>query len=312
MMSSDARLPYRGRFAPSPTGPLHQGSLVAALASCLDARSQEGEWLLRMEDVDAPRNVPGAAEDILACLETHGFVWDGPVLWQSTRLDAYRAELDRLLDMGLAYGCACSRKEIAERSTGMAMDGGLLYPGSCRGGLPEGVAPRAWRLKVAGEISFADRVQGVVQQNLPEGVGDFVLLRADGQFAYQLAVVVDDAFQGINQVVRGADLLDSTPRQIALQQALGYPEPSYAHVPVVTNLGGEKLSKQTLARALDATRAAENLVWALDFLGQAVPRELARAGLDEVWAWALGHWDMTRIPTCRSVVGKAMQECQAV
>lgn len=287
---------YRGRFAPSPTGPLHFGSLVAALASCLDARSQGGAWLLRMEDVDAPRNVPGAAEAILTCLEAHGFAWDGPVLWQSTRLEAYQAALEQLLAEGKAYPCACSRKEIAAASLRPALDGGLLYPGSCRAGLPSGRSPRAWRLQVDSErVSFEDRIQGQQSQDLARDVGDFVLFRADGQFAYQLAVVVDDAFQGINQVVRGADLLDSTPRQLFLQQQLGYSRPVYAHLPVATNGAGEKLSKQTRAPALEVVRAAANLVEALSFLGQAPPEELVRASVGEVWAWARSHWQFAAI-----------------
>lgn len=294
---------YRGRFAPSPTGPLHFGSLVAALASCLDARSQGGAWLLRMEDVDAPRNVPGAAEAILTCLEAHGFAWDGPVLWQSTRLEAYQAALEQLLAEGKAYPCACSRKEIAAASSRPALDGGLLYPGSCRAGLPPGRSPRAWRLQVNSErVSFEDRIQGRQSQDLARDVGDFVLFRADGQFAYQLAVVVDDAFQGINQVVRGADLLDSTPRQLFLQQQLGYPRPVYAHLPVATNGAGEKLSKQTRAPALEVARAAANLVEALRFLGQAPPDELARATVAEVWVWARCHWQFAAIAPGRGRV----------
>ncbi|WP_303786885.1 tRNA glutamyl-Q(34) synthetase GluQRS [Azovibrio restrictus] len=300
--SPPSRVACRGRFAPSPTGPLHFGSLVAALASCLDARTRGGEWLVRMEDVDAPRNVPGAAESILACLEAHGFAWDGPVLWQSARLEAYRAVLDELLAAGLAYGCACSRREIADRAGRTAVDGGLLYPGTCRPGLAPGRQARAWRLRVSGQMGFADRLQGWQLQDLERDVGDFVLFRADGQFAYQLAVVVDDAFQGITDVVRGADLLDSTPRQIFLQSCLGYPQPVYAHLPVVTNGAGEKLSKQTRAPALVAQEAAANLVEALAFLGQQPPPELMRAGVDEVWAWAREHWDFARIPRCRGRV----------
>lgn len=293
---------YRGRFAPSPTGPLHFGSLVAALASCLDARAHGGEWWVRIEDVDAPRSVPGAAESILACLEAHGFAWDGPVLWQSTRLEAYRAALDGLRAAGLAYACACSRQEIAALSAQIGVDGARLYPGTCRTGLPPGRAARAWRLKVTGEVTFVDRVQGQVRQCLPQEVGDFVLLRGDGQFAYQLAVVVDDVMQGISDVVRGADLLDSTPRQIFLQRCLGYPQPRYAHVPVATHAAGEKLSKQTRAPALAPEQAAANLVAALAFLGQRPPPELAQASVAEVWAWALSAWDFARIPRCRGQV----------
>jgi len=300
---------YRGRFAPSPTGSLHFGSLVAALASCLEARARGGEWRVRMEDVDAPRNVPGAAESILVCLEAHGFAWDGPVRWQSTRRDAYQAVLEQLLAAGLAYPCCCSRKEIAERAGHAALDGGLLYPGTCREGLPPGRTPRAWRLRVenpaGGALEFQDRLQGPQAQQLERDVGDFVLLRADGQFAYQLAVVVDDAEQGVTDVVRGADLLDSTPRQIFLQRCLGYAEPVYAHLPVATHASGEKLSKQTRAPALVAERAAQNLVAALDFLGQSPPAELAGARVGEVWAWAREYWDFARIPRCRGRVWKA-------
>ncbi|MBL8428896.1 MAG: tRNA glutamyl-Q(34) synthetase GluQRS [Dechloromonas sp.] len=288
---------YRGRFAPSPTGPLHFGSLVAAVGSYLDARTQGGEWLVRMEDVDTPRNVAGAADTILNTLEIFGFEWDGPVLYQSDRFEAYAAALAQLQRAGLAYGCACSRKEIADSATRPAVDGGLAYPGTCRAGLPAGRAARAWRLRVNDdEVAFADRLQGRIGQHLESDVGDFVLRRADGLFAYQLAVTVDDDFQRISQVVRGADLLASTPRQIGLQRCLGFATPAYAHLPVATNAAGEKLSKQTLARALATDIAAAELVRALDFLGQAVPVALARATVAEVWAWARENWSFAAIP----------------
>jgi len=288
---------YRGRFAPSPTGPLHFGSLVAAVGSYLDARSQGGEWLVRMEDVDTPRNVPGAADGILATLAAFGFEWDGAVLWQSTRLEAYAAALEALHAAGLAYPCACSRKEIAEAATHPAIDGGLIYPGNCRAGLPAGRGARAWRLRVdAAPTAFVDRLQGEIVQHLEGDVGDFVLKRADGLFAYQLAVVVDDHFQGITDVVRGADLLASTPRQIWLQRCLGYVTPRYAHLPVATNAAGEKLSKQTLAPAIRPEAAASELVRALSFLGLAVPHDLERAPLAEVWQWAHAHWSFNGIP----------------
>ncbi len=288
---------YRGRFAPSPTGPLHFGSLVAAVGSYLDARSQRGEWLVRMEDVDASRNVPGAAEDILRTLAAYGFEWDGPVLWQSARGEAYAEALERLKAHDLAYACACSRKEVADSATRPAVDGGLVYPGTCRDGLPAGRSARAWRLRVPdGGLSFVDRLQGALAQQLGRDVGDFVLRRADGLFAYQLAVTVDDEFQGISDVVRGADLLASTPRQICLQRCLGFSTPRYAHLPVVGNAAGEKLSKQTLAPALDLAQAPAMLVQALLFLGQAVPAALARADLGEVWRWAHAHWSFAAIP----------------
>ncbi|MFV5212576.1 tRNA glutamyl-Q(34) synthetase GluQRS [Azonexus caeni] len=292
-----AAVPYRGRFAPSPTGPLHFGSLVAALASCLEARSRGGEWLLRIEDIDTPRNIPGAADAILRTLDACGFAWDGQVLYQSSRLSAYEAALDMLRRRGLLYPCACSRSDIAARASRTAIDGGLLYPGSCRDGLAPGVEVRAWRLRVDDTpLGFEDRLQGVVEQRLAEQVGDFVLRRADGIHAYQLAVVVDDACQGITDIVRGADLLASTPRQLWLQQCLAYPRPSYAHLPVATNPAGEKWSKQTLAPALVAGKAAAELVRALRFLGQPAPAELAVAKVAEVWDWALVNWSFATIP----------------
>ena len=293
---------YRGRFAPSPTGPLHFGSLIAATASYLDAHAHGGSWLLRMEDVDTTRNVAGAADQILNTLETFGFEWAETVLWQSTRSAAYAAALDQLKSKGLAYGCACSRKEIADSSAHPALDGGLVYPGTCRAGIADRRAPRAWRLRVeVGEISFEDRLQGKISQQLERDSGDFVLLRADGLFAYQLAVAVDDFFQGISHVVRGADLLASTPRQIWLQRCLGYPTPAYAHLPVACNAAGEKLSKQTLAPALAVNEAAASLVDALHFLGQAAPLELRRAKVADVWRWAFEHWQFAAIPRCQTI-----------
>lgn len=294
---------YRGRFAPSPTGPLHFGSLVAAVGSYLDARTQGGEWLVRMEDVDTPRNVAGAADGILNTLEAFGFEWDGLVLYQSDRFEAYAAALEKLKCAGLAYGCACSRKEIADSATRPAVDGGLAYPGTCRAGLPAGRVARAWRLSVNDdEIAFIDRLQGRVAQHLESDVGDFVLRRADGLFAYQLAVTVDDDFQQISHVVRGADLLASTPRQIWLQRCLGFATPTYAHLPVAANAAGEKLSKQTLARPLANEIAAAELVRALGFLGQAVPAELARATVAEVWAWAFENWSFAAIPRTPAII----------
>ena len=288
---------YRGRFAPSPTGPLHFGSLVAAVGSCLDARAHGGAWLVRMEDVDTERNVPGAADAILRTLEACGFEWDGEVLYQSRRSEAYAAALERLRAEGLAYGCACSRREIADSAGGLAVDGGLVYPGTCRAGLPPGRAARAWRLRVPdAEVGFDDRLQGRLAQVLARDVGDFVLRRADGPFAYQLAVAVDDEFQGISDVVRGADLIASTPRQIWLQRCLGYATPRYAHLPVATNAAGEKLSKQTRAPALVPGREAADLVAALRFLGQPVPTELAEARAAEVWAWAFANWSFAAVP----------------
>lgn len=297
---------YRGRFAPSPTGPLHFGSLVAAVGSYLDARANGGEWLLRIEDIDQPRTVAGAADAILCTLEGFGFEWDGPVLVQSQRLAVYRAALLDRQAHGDVYPCACSRREIAALSPPTAVDGGLVYPGICRAGLPGASVARAWRMRVPdGEIGFQDRVHGLVRQNLAREVGDFILLRADGQFAYQLAVVVDDGAQGVNAVVRGADLIDSTARQIWLQQRLGLPTPSYAHLPVVTTANGEKLSKQTRAPAVDPAAGSGPLAAALEFLGHPVPPEIARGPLADFWGWATAAWSMARVPARRGACPRA-------
>lgn len=298
-----ASAPYRGRFAPSPTGPLHFGSLVAALGSYLEAKCHNGAWLVRMEDIDPPREMSGAADAILRTLEAYGFEWDGPVIYQSLRSELYDAALAKLRNDGLLYPCACTRKEIMDS----ALPGidGPIYPGTCRGGLPVGRVPRAWRVRVdAAEIVFEDAIQGTMRQNLAKDIGDFVLKRADGFFAYQLAVVVDDADQGITHVVRGSDLLDSTPRQIYLQQRLDLPTPSYAHLPVATNIAGEKLSKQTLARPLELAQPASALWQALDFLGQQPPLALAGENLAELWKWAVAHWHIEHIPKQRAIVAR--------
>lgn len=293
---------YRGRFAPSPTGPLHFGSLVAALASYLEARQQQGEWLLRMEDLDTPRNMPGAADAILRSLEAFGFEWDGVVVYQSERHDLYAAALARLQEGGLVYPCGCTRKEIADS----AIHGieGAIYPGTCRSGLPPGKTARAWRIRAENRtIGFDDAIQGHVAQNLARDIGDFVLKRADGFYAYQLAVVVDDADQGITHVVRGADLLDSTPRQIYLQQVLGLPAMHYAHIPVVLNAQGEKLSKQTQAAAVDDRQPATQLWQALDFLQQSPPAAIRNAPLADIWQWADQNWQLSRIKPTKLSAG---------
>lgn len=294
---------YVGRFAPSPTGPLHFGSLVAALGSFLDARAQRGRWLLRIEDVDEARTQPGATDAILATLEACGFEWDGEVEFQSRRTERYRAALDRLTAAGDAYPCSCSRSEIAAAAdaagTGLAADGARIYPGTCRHGLAAGRLARATRVQTnAAQIEFLDRLQGSVSQSVEREVGDFVLLRADGYFAYQLAVVVDDAEQGVTDVVRGTDLIDSTARQIHLQRLLGLPAPSYLHLPVASNAAGEKLSKQTGAAPVDARALAP----ALAFLGHAPPASLANAPARELLAWGLAHWNLARLPRARTIV----------
>ena len=282
----------RGRFAPSPTGPLHFGSLVAAIASWLDARHAGGEWLVRIEDIDETRTVPGAAEDILRTLEAFGLAWDGAVEWQTRRKPLYDAALAELRAGGLAYRCRCSRREIAD--SGLRGIEGAVYPGTCRHLALAGDVAGADRFVVpAGSVQFADRVQGVVAQDVAHAVGDFVLKRRDGLHAYQLAVVVDDAAQGITDVVRGADLLPSTARQVLLQRALALPTPRYLHFPVVADAAGEKLSKQTLAQPVDARDAQRLVARALAFLGQAapVPADPAR-----MLAEALEKWDVDAIP----------------
>lgn len=288
----DEPAPYRGRFAPSPTGPLHFGSLVAALGSWLDARAAGGEWLVRIEDLDAPRAAPGAASDILRTLEALGLQWDGPVLRQSGRAEAYRAALDLLARTGATYPCACSRREIGDGARA-GVDGGLVYPGTCRAGLPPGRAARALRVRVGNAvIRFDDAVQGGVRHVLADDVGDFVLQRADGLCAYQLAVVVDDAAQGVTDVVRGADLRDSTARQVYLQRLLGLPTPRYLHLPVVVDAEGNKLSKQTGAAPIDPRRGVQALNAALGFLGLGGIAAVDPAGFwpEAIARWARSHW----------------------
>ncbi len=294
-MSSDTDSAiYKGRFAPSPTGPLHFGSLVAALGSYLQARSNQGLWLLRIEDLDPPREQPGAADEILRTLDRFGFEWDGPVVYQSQRHEAYAAALESLRQSGKAYPCACSRREIQLRARiGSA---GPVYPGTCRAGL-RGRAARAWRVRSDGPaIRFEDAVQGAVVCDLEQEIGDFVIRRADGYYAYHLALVVDDAQAQITEVVRGQDLLACSAPQIHLQRLLGLPTPRYLHLPIAVNAQGQKLSKQTYAPAIRHEHAAELLVAALDFLGQTPPRELARASLATVWEWALANWRTAAIP----------------
>jgi glutamyl-Q tRNA(Asp) synthetase len=273
---------YVGRFAPSPTGPLHFGSLVAALASYLEARAAGGKWLLRIEDLDPPREVPGASDEILRALERLGLDWDGPVHHQSARHARYAEVLDDLLRRGFAYPCACTRKELEDSA--LAVDGARVYPGTCRGGLG-GRAARAVRLRTHdAPISFEDAIQGSIEQRVESAVGDFVLRRADGWWAYQLAAVVDDMDDRVTHVVRGADLLDSTARQIHLQRLLGARTPRYAHVPVVLNAEGEKLSKQTGARPIDLSDPAREIARARRFLGQCED-----------------GWDLARVPRVRAI-----------
>lgn len=331
---------YRGRFAPSPTGPLHFGSLVAALGSYAEAHARQGVWLVRMEDLDQPREVPGAAAKILRALEAFGFAWDGEILYQSRRSSAYAAALAQLQASGLIFTCGCSRREIAAAASAVGPEG-PIYPGTCRsapardlpteppGGPPvpptsraispvtstaiPPVTPPAPLSVTAGQaairlrvetppIAFHDRVQGPVSQDLVAEVGDFVLRRADGLFAYQLAVVVDDAFQGITDIVRGADLTRSTPRQMLLQRLLGLPTPSYAHLPLVRDRLGRKLSKSDAAAPVDPGQPLPALLRAWAFLGQ--PALAERPGTPaEFWSLALGCWDLSRVPKFAQIPG---------
>ena len=285
---------YRGRFAPSPTGPLHFGSLVAAVGSYLDAKHNNGIWLVRIEDLDMPRAAKGAADDILRTLEAYGLRWDEAIVYQSQRIVTYQAAFEQLRTGNLLYTCACSRKEIADSA--LYHGGGLVYPGTCRNGLPQGKAARAWRVRVNdARINFTDGLQGNIVQNLASEIGDFVVLRADKLFAYQLAVVVDDAAQGITHVVRGADLLTSTTRQIYLQWLLGFATPAYTHLPIAVNAQGEKLSKQTLAAPVDTNNPVITLLRVLTFLRQAPPAELSGYDLNSVLDWAIVHWDKDRL-----------------
>lgn len=288
---------YRGRFAPSPTGALHFGSLVAAVGSFLQARAAGGEWYVRMEDIDPPREVPGAADDILRTLERFGLQWDGAVLYQSKRGEAYRAVIEQLRAAGALYACGCSRKEIADSSV-LGVDG-LVYPGTCRAGLPAGRSERAVRVRTDNaRLSFEDRWQGAIESELTRDIGDFVVRRADGLVAYQLAVVVDDAMQGITEVVRGADLLFSTPRQLYLQRLLDLPTPRYAHMPTAVNARGEKLSKQTGAAAVGREPVLPLLQRVLAFLGQE-PTDVDN--VEDFWRSAIDQWRPERVARARAL-----------
>ncbi|WP_462379481.1 tRNA glutamyl-Q(34) synthetase GluQRS [Pseudomonas sp. Marseille-QA0892] len=284
---------YVGRFAPTPSGLLHFGSLVAALASFLDARSRNGRWLVRMEDLDPPREAPGAQDVILQTLDTYGLHWDGPVERQSSRHAAYDGVISTLLRQGLAYACTCSRKILEPY--------GGIYPGLCRNACRD-TEDAAIRIRVPDlRYGFDDRVQGRVEQQLASEVGDFVTRRRDGLYAYQLAVVLDDAWQGITDIVRGADLLDSTPRQLYLQELLGFSQPRYLHVPLIIQPDGHKLGKSYRSPPLPADQAPALLTRALRALGQLPPPDLGSACTDDVIAWGVANWDASRIPRTRTI-----------
>ncbi len=277
--------PYRGRFAPSPTGPLHFGSLVAAVASFADAQAHDGVWLIRIEDIDRPREVPGAAQQQIETLEKLGMQSDEPIWKQCDRDDAYQIAMQRLLDNNLAFPCGCTRKDLG-------YDG--VYPGTCANGIPAGKKARSVRAHVGNvTISYADRIQGEITINLERECGPFVIRRADNLFAYQLAVVIDDAEQGITHIVRGADLIDSTPRQIHLQNALGLPTPCYAHVPVVTDDKGRKLSKSHRDLPVDLSTPVATLSRAWSFLGQT---PITANSIGDFWQQAAQRWSIQNVP----------------
>src|SRR5262245_6225923 len=285
---------YRGRFAPTPSGPLQFGSLVAAVGSYLEAKSRGGEWHLRIDDLDPPRVAPGAVESILRCLEALGFKWDGPIVYQSRRVPAYHAALHRLRVLGAVYPCACSRKEIAESPR--AGTESRIYPGLCRAGLPSGRRARALRLKVDGmRAEFEDGLLGPQRRDLAREYGDFILYRADGVYAFHIASAVDDAEYGMSDVVRGADLLESSARQLGLIRLLGLRAPHYVHLPVAVDGRGEKLSKQTKAMPVDPARALGVLHSVLRFLNQSTDAESEQATLDEFWCHAISRWDLRRV-----------------
>ncbi len=292
---------YRGRFAPSPTGPLHFGSLIAAVSSFAQARQQQGKWLLRIEDVDLPRCDTTATTQILKALESYGMIWDEDIIYQSQRNTLYQTALDELNSKNLSYGCACSRKQINENMS--SANRRLIYPGTCRDGLPNGTSARSIRLRTDNkEVHFNDIVQGHYSQNILKEVGDFIIRRADNLFAYQLAVVVDDQEQAITEVVRGSDMLDSTPRQILLQQLLGYSTPRYMHIPLATTPDGNKLSKQHHASPIPTDDPRPTLIKALAFLQQQPPADLRDCDISSIWAWTFKHWTTKTIPAQHSIL----------
>jgi glutamyl-Q tRNA(Asp) synthetase len=280
---------YVGRFAPSPTGPLHFGSLLAAVASYVQAKSRSGWWLLRVEDIDPPRQQEGAIEEILTALERYGFEWDGPVTYQSENAARHNEVVAGLQAADLAYPCSCSRRDLATAKQGPL---GTIYPGTCRTGCQGDEFAVRVRTNDA-PIEFVDLLQGIQCQRLESESGDFVIRRRDGLIAYHLAVVIDDFDQGISEIIRGIDLLDSTPRQIHLQRLLNYRTPAYLHIPVAENAEGQKLSKLTGAPAIPLEDINRTLVTALEALGQRPPPELAESSLDDIWIWSIKHWQPT-------------------
>ena len=295
----DSAAAHAGRYAPSPTGDLHKGSLVAALASFLQARAHGAPWFMRIDDLDAPRVIPGAAARILRTLEVFGLYWDGAVMYQSQRRTAHEQALTRLRRCDCLFACGCSRSEARSGPVGIE---GRIYPGTCRNGLPAGKSPRSLRVRVEdAPLIVADRIQGRYEQNLATGIGDFVVRRADGVIAYQLATVVDDISQGVAEVVRGADLLSSTPRQMFLYGLLERDAPTYAHVPLLVDGDGWKLGKSNGALQLDTKQRGRHLVEALTLLGQALAADLAASSIDDIIAWAIRHWRPQAIPAVQTL-----------
>ncbi len=289
-MSRHSPQPYKGRFAPSPTGAVHFGTLLAAVGSYLQAKKNHGEWIIRMEDVDLTRKVSGADSDILHTLEAFGFEWQGEVLYQSTQDPHYEEALQQLIKQSLVFPCLCTRKQLAQ-------NGSNIYPGNCRTRrLPE---KNEHALRVIADdinISFHDAIMGAQSQHMAQQCGDFIIKRRDGLFAYQLAVVVDDAMQGISEVVRGADLLDSTPRQIYLQQQLAYNTPTYCHLPLAVDADGNKISKSEGAAKVDIKNKEKQLCKVLDFLGQQPPADLSACSINDIWQWAIDNWNLRTVP----------------
>ena len=286
---------YKGRFAPSPTGPVHYGTLVAAVGSFLQARQNNGEWFIRMDDIDTVRVVDGADEDILYTLEHFGFEWNGEVTYQTKQIDSYQQALEMLISRSMVFPCLCSRKHLAKTDNS-------IYPGTCRHRtLPE---KKEHALRVVSQdvnIEFDDIVMGKQFQNIRQQCGDFIIKRRDGLFAYQLAIVVDDAAQDITEVVRGADLLSSTHRQIYLQQLLNYSTPRYCHLPLAVDEAGKKISKSEQATKVDIKNKEKLLVNALSFLGQQPPKDLRKSQLIDIWLWAIEHWNINKVPKAESV-----------
>jgi glutamyl-Q tRNA(Asp) synthetase len=284
---------YVGRFAPSPTGDMHLGSLYTAAASYLDARANGGRWLLRIEDLDRPRELPGSSAAILTTLEAFGFQWDGEILRQSQRESLYRAALEQLEQHGLLFDCSCSRQDLADEPR---------YPGTCRDRLPRAGSPTGRRLRVEPrQIDFIDHIQGPYRQDVAAACGDLLLRRRDSIYAYLLAVVVDDAATGVTRVLRGADLLDNTPRQIYVQQALGLPTPQYAHVPLICEPNGSKLAKSRRSLRLEPEAPLEQLRLVFDLLGLDPPDDLSHAGIDAAWRWATARWELGCVPRVHSL-----------